>query len=56
MIKEMAIPSRLKPEPILVAVVRSWTGNHTADTRGGAPIAIGPANPFRAWPIFTVLE
>lgn len=46
--KEMAIPSKLNPELILVAVVRSWTGNQTAETRGGAPMAIGPANPFRA--------
>ena len=33
-----------------VAVVRCCGGNHSADSAGGPPIAIGPARPFRNWP------
>jgi len=34
-----------------VAVVRCSGGNHSAEIAGGAPMATGPARPFKSWPI-----
>ena len=39
-----------------VAVVLSCTGNHTAETRGGPPIVMGPARPIKAWPTWMSLK
>jgi hypothetical protein len=39
---------------IAVAVVRSSTGNHTADTLGGNAITIGPTIAFNVCPTITI--
>lgn len=44
---EIPTPMLLRMVAIAVAVVRSLTGNQSADKAGGTPIATGPARPFR---------
>jgi hypothetical protein len=46
-VNEAPTPMLLSTVATAVAVVRSLTGNHTADKTGGTPIATGPARPFR---------
>lgn len=48
---DTARPSTLLMVANAVAEVRCSGGNHSADNAGGAPIAIGPAKPFRNWPV-----
>ena len=50
-INETAFPIVLATEAMAVAVVLCSGTNHSADRAGGPPMAIGPAKPFRNWPI-----
>ena len=50
MIKDIATPVVPINTPTAVAVVLSWTGNHTAETKGGPPIVRGPPRPMKNWP------
>ena len=45
--KQTAHPNALDRASIAVAVVLCLGANHSADIAGGAPIAIGPAKPFK---------
>ena len=56
MIKADPTPSPFMAHPMAVALFRSLTGNHMADNNGAAPIATGPANPFRIDAMFISLE
>ena len=48
----IAIPKYPANVPMAVAVVRSFGGNHVADTRGGPPTDTGAPDMTRNWPMW----